>query len=211
MSAQQTSPRQVMARRKRSRRSPPSAPAGRFAVCLHKQRAAGGRVRRPGGGEVGIGRRVMLAVCPCELRDLPPRGGVRHPRAALAHVQIAARDAEERRVEDMRRGAVGIAHAERGDVHAVERVRVAGAEDVLHVVAGPLRRRADAPHEGGLARAGPALYHAQVVPLAGAEAAVERIKAGIGVCAQKIAGDELLFHGRTSFFHSIHVCAPAED
>ena len=89
----------------------------------------------------------------------------------------------------MRGGAVGVAHAEGRDVYAVERIRVAGAEDVLDGVALCLRGRADAAHQAGFAGARPSLYNAQEIVRPGAEAVIERVKAGIGVRSEKIAGN----------------------
>ena len=80
-----------------------------------------------------------------------------------------------------------------GDVHAVQGIRVPGAEDVFHVQAALFRRGADLSHKAGFAGARPALDDMEPVALPGGKAAVQGGKAVLTVCAEKIAD-----------FHSFH-------
>ena len=147
-----------------------------------------------GGTEQGIGPGIALAVAESQKLELkspvPERGCV----AICSQVEVIPARAEAFRVHDVWCGAVRIAQAQRGNIDAVQRIGIAGAEDVLHLQAPGLRRLTYAPHECGLPAAGSALDDPQEVPVAPAEALVKRAETVPGVCAQKPARDLLLFH-----------------
>ena len=142
----------------------------------------GGGARR---SEQGIGPRVVRLIGRGQTLQLRRSAARARAVAEGAEVQIVARRAEADRVHDVRRCAVRIAEPQRGDVHSVERVRVAGTQNALGVASSLGSCARNAPHKAGFASARPCLYQMQKVALAAAKAAVKREKSASGICTEE--------------------------
>ena len=122
-------------------------------------------------------------ICP------PERGG-----AEAAEILIACVGGKDPRLTHVRSCPIHPRAAKRRDIQRVQRVRIAGADDLLRVKPGLLRRGRYAAHEAGFARARPTLDYTQKYPAPLRETVIERIKAPAGICRKEK--------------HGIHTCTP---
>ena len=104
----------------------------------------------------------------------------------LPQIEIQSRRARRDGLEHVRSRAVGVAGVQGREIHAVHRIRVAGAQDVFDIQSGVLRRFADGLHKARFAAPRPALDHPQKILRPPAELSVKRDKAGGRIAAQKI-------------------------
>ena len=96
-------------------------------------------------------------------------------------------------------GAVHDGHARLGEEKGVQRVRIAGADNVFRLQSGLLRPGADLAHKGGFAAAGSALQNVDGPGLLGGEqVVVQGVKAGGGIGPQKVLNMWQSSHKRPS-------------
>ncbi len=145
--------------------------------------------------ERSVGARIERLIGGIQPQRLGLIGLLQRQAAEAAEFEIVARHAEDGGLERVRRGAVGPALTQRGDIDPVERVGVSRAEHRLRLEPALFRRLGDAPHKAGFAGAGSALDDVQTLARPRGEAAVEREEAAMGVGAEKIS----FWHDPTSF------------
>ena len=138
---------------------------------------------------------IQRPIPPGQFPDLLPVRRLQRLAAEGSEVYIIPVRAEMPRLGHVGRGAVHPSCVQRRDIHAVQGVRVSGAENVVYLQAPFLRGRADPAHEAGFASAGTALDHMKKGPLLRRKALVQRQETLAGVPAQKTA----LNHGILPF------------
>ena len=151
--------------------------------AVRVRQAAGRRRER---GELRICLAVERLIAPLQLLDGAALRLQREPVIEPAEVEIQPCRARRHGLEHVRGGPVGVAGVQGGEIDAVHRLRVAGAQHVFHVQPLLLRRTADGLHEARLAAAGPALDDPQKILRPAAEAGIKRHEAPDGIPAQKI-------------------------
>ena len=159
------------------------------------QRAFVGRVAQDGravlaqrerGGEAAVCLGKAGGDFPLQRRDVRLLAGQRLLVQIHAQIQDAVRRARDFRVHDVRGGAVQHGKANAAADHAVQGLRVAGTVQVFHHAPALFQQRADAPHEGALPDARPALEDDHAPRLAeGENVMIEAEKADGGVSARK--------------------------
>ena len=144
-------------------------------------------MQRLGLTEFIVGTGVVRAIALGQAHQFRQFGDKLFAAVELPKVEIRAGRGREGHLAHVRGRSVDVGDLPRRDIHAVDGVRIAGAEDVFHVQPCVLRRAADGLHEARFAAAGSALeYPEKHAALRRAEFIVDGDEAAAGVRAEKI-------------------------
>ncbi len=151
-----------------------------------QHQGGGAVVHLPGGPQGVVGPLVGGGDGPAAGNDLPPRGLGGGDVVKLSQVHIAVHGGGILGLHHVGRGAVHHRRADARYMYPVQRRRVPGAVEVLHLLPPLLHGRTDPAHHRGLPHAGSPLEHQQVVVvLRYAEAVKQALEPPAAVCPQE--------------------------
>ena len=158
-----------------------------------------------GGVQTAVGPLVVLLVAVHARQDLPPDGPQARPVIAVPQVDVLLHRPGILGLHHMGRGAVHQGGPQAGEDHGVQRVRVRGAEDVLHRLTGLGGLLGYLAHQGGLAAPRPALEDVDDAGcLRGEQLRVQGVEAGGGIRPQKILN--LVGYSHTWTLQILQIC-----